>query len=188
MSMLAMVLLSMSNPSPLEELALQLERVPCLPQCECHSTVNSLLLCCDCAPSSPAVRFSSQLGGRQLAAPFFIIGYSRVRVFNPRSLSNLAMAFSLSAFRSAYLRTLRYETGGFFFISRATYCGVSVRVKGVGSSCPVPYRRWRNPLNSPSEPISSNFASSLASIVDKAVSLSRARHSPDPLYVIKSGR
>jgi len=24
---------------------------------ECHSTVNGLLLCCDCAPSSPAVRF-----------------------------------------------------------------------------------------------------------------------------------
>jgi len=31
MGMSAMVLLLMSNPSPLEELALQLERVPCLP-------------------------------------------------------------------------------------------------------------------------------------------------------------
>jgi hypothetical protein len=24
---------------------------------ECHSTINSFLLCCDCAPPSPAVRF-----------------------------------------------------------------------------------------------------------------------------------
>src|SRR5215467_13540897 len=71
------------------------------------------------------------------------------------------MALSFSAFRSAYLRTLRNETGSVFLISRATYCGVSVRVKGMGSSCPVPYRRWSNPLNSPSEPISSNFGSGL---------------------------
>src|SRR5215469_13682171 len=35
------------------------------------------------------------------------------------------------------------------------------RVKGMRSSCPVPYRRWRNPLNRPSEPITSNFGSGL---------------------------
>jgi hypothetical protein len=32
-----------------------------------------------------------------------LIGYSRVCVLNPRSFSNLALAFSLSAFCSAYL-------------------------------------------------------------------------------------
>src|SRR6516164_6297062 len=65
-----------------------------------------------------------------------------------------------------------YETGRVFRISRATYCGVSVRVKGMGSSCPVPYRRWRNPLNSPSDPTSSNFGSGLTwstIYMDKAV-------------------
>jgi hypothetical protein len=33
----------------------------------------------------------------------------------------------------------RNESGSAFRISRATYCGVGVCMKGMGSSCPVPY-------------------------------------------------
>src|SRR6516164_238024 len=80
---------------------------------------------------------------------------------NPALPFELGFGFQLVGVSLCVSLNLRYETGSFFWISRATYCGVSVRVKGVGSSCPVPYRRWRNPLNSPSEPISSNLGSGL---------------------------
>jgi hypothetical protein len=74
--------------------------------------------------------------------------FSKVRVVRPRPFSNAAFARRSPALSWTYFVISRYVTGGVFPKACATYCGVSVRTKGMGSLGREPYRR-RKPLISP---------------------------------------
>jgi hypothetical protein len=64
--------------------------------------------------------------------------HSSVRFKRPVPFSRKAISLRSSAFSSAYLSISWNETGGVFADARATYCGVSVRMKGAGSAGPEP--------------------------------------------------